>query len=242
MRTIKLAVLGLFAAGAALGLAAIPASAQTLRVSVDSFKNGGAMPNQYAFCVPAAQGHTQPGLNINPRISWSKGPAGTKSYAIILYDTDSPAAQREKMNQEGMTLTTDVPRRNFYHWVLINIPASVTSVAKGEDSNVRVVHGKPQTPAKVGLRGLNSYTQATASNPQMAGAYFGYDGPCPPWNDEQPHRYHFTVYALSVKELNIGGAFDATAAMAAIQGKVLAQGEALGLYSQNPAVIAKLPK
>jgi len=45
------------AANVAIGLVATPASARTLKVSVDSFKNGGAMPNKYAFCVPAAQGH-----------------------------------------------------------------------------------------------------------------------------------------------------------------------------------------
>ena len=37
-----------------------------------------------------------------------------------------------------------------------------------------------------------------ASDKDMAGDYHGYDGPCPPWNDEIPHRYVFTVYALDV--------------------------------------------
>jgi hypothetical protein len=36
-------------------LTATSIAAPTLRVSVDSFKNGGMMPNKYAFCVPAAQ-------------------------------------------------------------------------------------------------------------------------------------------------------------------------------------------
>jgi phosphatidylethanolamine-binding protein (PEBP) family uncharacterized protein len=105
------------------------------------------MDNKFAFCVPAAQGHTTGGPNLSPSISWSKGPRGTKSYTIILYDTGSPAEQREKMNKEGMTLTDDVPRRNFYHWVLADIPANVTSLKESADSNARVVHGKPATPA-----------------------------------------------------------------------------------------------
>lgn len=242
MNTVKRAAFGLLAAGAAAGLLASPSSAQTLSVKVDSIKNGSALADLYAFCAPAAQGHTKPGANINPSVSWSKGPAGTKSYAIILYDTKSPAEHRERMNQEGVTLGADVARRDFYHWVLIDIPAGVTSIAKGEDSNARVLHGKPQTPSKVGLRGLNSYTVVTASNPAMAGAYFGYDGPCPPWNDTVAHEYHFTVYALDVPELAIGGGFDAADAMAAMKGHVLAQGDALQLYSQNPAVTATLPK
>jgi Raf kinase inhibitor-like YbhB/YbcL family protein len=242
MDMIKVAMSGLLAAGLPVALAAHPAAAASLKVSVDSFKNGQMIPSKYAFCVPAAQGHTAGGPNISPRISWSKGPAGTKSYAIILHDTDSPAEQREKMNKEGETLTSAVPRRDFFHWVLVDIPPTVRSLAEGADSNARVLHGKPATPTKAGVRGLNDYTKATAANEAMKGQYFGYDGPCPPWNDENLHHYHFTVYALSVKTLDLGKEFDGPAAMAAIKGKVLAQGEVLGLYTQNPAKGAKIPK
>ena len=35
----------------------------------------------------------------------------------------------------------------------------------------------------------------------MFGDYYGYDGPCPPWNDELVHRYVFTLYALDVPRL-----------------------------------------
>jgi phosphatidylethanolamine-binding protein (PEBP) family uncharacterized protein len=63
-----------------------------------------------------------------------------------------------------------------------------------------------------------------------------------PWNDTNIHHYHFTVYALSVKSLGLSGAFDGAATLAAMKGKVLAQGELLGVYSMNPAVITKLPK
>ena len=238
MRMIKLAVLGLFAAGAAAGLPASPAAALTIQVSVDSFKDGGVIPNQYGFCVPAAQGHTAPGPDISPRISWSKGPAGTKSYAVIVTYTDSPTI-RDNMNKEGVTVAADMPRRTFFHMVLIDIPAGVTSISKGAESKARVPHGK-QDPAKVGVHGINDFgIRVFPNNEQMKGGYFGYDGPCPPWNDERPHHYHFTVYALSVPSLDIGGAFDGPTAMAAMQGKVLAQGEANGYYSQNPAYPAK---
>jgi Raf kinase inhibitor-like YbhB/YbcL family protein len=236
----KIATIGICAAGAAAVLAATSVAAPTLKVSVDSFKNGGMMPNKYAFCVPAAQGHTSDGPNVNPSISWSKGPRGTKSYAIILYDTDSPAEQREKMNKEGETLTAAVPRRNFFHWVLVDIPSNVTSIKEGADSNVRVLHGKPATPSTTGIKGPNDYTKATASNDAMKGQYYGYDGPCPPWNDENLHHYHFTVYALSVSSLNLPKDFDGPAAMEAMKGKILAQGEELGLFTQNPAKGAKV--
>jgi Raf kinase inhibitor-like YbhB/YbcL family protein len=238
MDMIKIAAVGILAAG--MALAAAPASAATLKVRVDSFKNGGTVPNKFAFCVPAAQGHTAGGPNLSPAISWSKGPKGTKSYAIVLYDTDSPAEQREKMNKEGMTLTADVPRKNFYHWVLVDIPANVTSIKEGADSNARVLHGKPATPSAAGLKGLNDYTKVTAANDAMKGQYYGYDGPCPPWNDDLVHHYHFTVYALSATSLNLPKDFDGPAAMDAMKGKILAQGEDLGLYTQNPAKGAKV--
>ncbi len=221
-------------------LAATPASARELRVSVDTFKNGEMIPNKYAFCIPAAQGHTAPGPNFNPSISWSPGPRGTKSYAIMLYDTDSPAEQREKMNKDSITMTSAVPRRTFYHWVLVDIPPRIRSLTEGADSDARVVHGKPAIPAAGGIRGLNDYTRVTADNDAMKGQYYGYDGPCPPWNDAVVHHYHFAVFALSVKSLDLPRDFDGGAALEVMKDKILAQGEVVGLYTQNPAVGAKV--
>lgn len=237
MGTARLTAIGLLAAG--MALAAAPVSAATLKVKVDSIKNGGTLANKYAFCVPAAQGHTTAGSNINPSISWSKGPRGTKSYAVILYDTNSPAEHREMMNKEGMTMTADIKRHDFYHWVLADIAPKVTSIKEGANSSARVLHGKPATPSAAGVKGLNDYTKVTAANDAMKGQYYGYDGPCPPWNDELVHHYHFTVYALSVSSLNLPKDFDGPAAQDAMKGKILAQGELLGLYTQNPAKGAK---
>jgi Raf kinase inhibitor-like YbhB/YbcL family protein len=240
MNTIKAAATGALAATMFAVLAATPASARELRVSVDTFKNGETIPNKYAFCIPAVQGHTAPGLNLSPSISWSQGPRGTKSYAVMLYDTDSPAEQREKMNKEGITMTTAVPRRTFYHWVLVNIPSDIRSLTEGADSDARVVHGKPATPAAAGIRGLNDYTRVTAGNDAMKGKYYGYDGPCPPWNDAVVHHYHFAVFALSVKSLDLPQEFDGDAALEVMKDKILTQGEVVGLYTQNPAVGAKV--
>jgi Raf kinase inhibitor-like YbhB/YbcL family protein len=236
------AVLGLCVVGAALMLGGTVANARALKVSVDSFKNGGMIPNKYAFCVAAAQGHTAAGPDISPSISWSKGPRGTVSYAIILSDTDSPAEHREMMNKDGVTMTAAIKRHDFYHWVLVDIPPNIRSLKEGADSNARVVHGKPATPAAAGVRGLNDYTKVTASNDAMKGKYYGYDGPCPPWNDEIVHHYHFTVYALGVKSLGLPTDFDGAAALYAMKNKILAQGEELGLYTQNPAKGATISK
>jgi len=242
MTKIKSAFLGLVASIiAAAFLVAAPAAAQALKVSVDSIHSGQKIPDEYAFCNPATEGHVKPGADRSPRISWTKGPAGTKSYAIIVFDPDVPSI-RTDMNQEGKTLPPTLPRVPFYHWVLVDIPPTVTSLAEGAESNGRISRGKPATPTKAGVRGVNDFTKAFAANEQMKGQYFGYDGPCPPWNDEIVHHYHFTVYALNVPTLKLSGPFTGPDAIAAMEGHVLAKGEVVGVYAQNPAVMAKLPK
>jgi Raf kinase inhibitor-like YbhB/YbcL family protein len=70
----------------------------------------------------------------------------------------------------------------------------------------------------------------------MAGNYFGYDGPCPPWNDERLHHYVFTLYALDAPRLALGAAFSGAEARQAMQGRILAQATLTGLYSLNPAL------
>lgn len=231
--------------GLALGtcvfaMAATPASARSISVHVDHFRKGGMIPPKYTFCVATPKGHMGAGPDINPRISWSAGPPGTKSYAILLSDTDSPAEYRDKMNKEGVTLSASVKRRTFYHWVLVDIPPSIRSIAEGAASRSRVPHGKPATSSPVGVPGINDYTGVFAKNDAMKGKYFGYDGPCPPWNDEIVHHYHFTVYALSVAKLSLGGTFNGRDALKAMQGKILARGQELGLYTTNPEKGAKI--
>jgi Raf kinase inhibitor-like YbhB/YbcL family protein len=214
-----------------------PASAQELKLSVASFRDGDMIPNKYAFCVPTAQGHTKAGPNISPSISWSEGPAGTKSYAVILYDADWPKEQREKMNKEGEMLTSAVPRQTIYHWVLVDIPAGIRSIPEGAEAEGRVPDGIP--PTRIGVRGISDFTRIFAANEQLKGADYGYKGPCPPWNDDNIHHMHFKVYALNVPTLKLGARFDGAAAMDAMRGKILAQGELLGVYTQNPAKGAK---
>ena len=100
----------------------------------------------------------------------------------------------------------------------------------------------PAVNRRLGVRGLNSFTEFMANNEQMKGQYHGYDGPCPSWNDELVHRYIFTVYALSVPTLNLSGDFDGEAVMAAIKDKVLAEGKLETKYTINPATGAEVPK
>ncbi len=229
--------------GGALGMLTLTAAADAASLTVKStgFGNGRAIPAVYAFCVPADQGHVTRGADKNPQLSWSKGPKGTQSYVIIVTDPDVPKI-RTDMNQEGKTLPVSLARTDFYHWVLIDIPAGITEIPEAADSDAPVAHGKPPGPAKIGVRGVSSYTKAFAGNDQMKGDYGGYDGPCPPWNDLRVHHYHFAVYALNVPSLQLTGSFDADAVKAAMKGHVLAHGETIGTYSLNPPIAAKLKK
>src|SRR3989442_31832 len=71
--------------------AALAADAKRLSVSSAAFKSRAAIPGEFAFCVPAQQGHVGLGPNKSPALKWSKGPAGTQSYAIVASDPDVPS-------------------------------------------------------------------------------------------------------------------------------------------------------
>lgn len=71
----------------------------------------------------------------------------------------------------------------------------------------------------------------------MEGAYGGYDGPRPPWNDERIHHYHFRVYALDVPTLGLRGEFGGAEAMDTLEGHVLDWSEVVGTYTLNPDLI-----
>jgi len=237
MSAMKLGVLGLLL-GAALTVPAMAAS-QKLTVTVDGISKGKAIAADYAFCVPADQGHVTMGPNKSPKIGWSAGPPKTQSYAIILVDPDVPSVATD-VNKEGKTILSKLKRVKFYHWVLVDIPANVTSLDTGADSSGVTAGGKPPGPGKAGVRGLNNYTDWFASDDKMKGNYAGYDGPCPPWNDTRRHHYHFAVYALDVPSLGLSGTFRAPDALKAMKRHILAKGEVVGVYALNPAVAAKL--
>jgi hypothetical protein len=138
-------------------------------------------------------------------------------------------------------LTSSTKRKVYFHMALVDVPADVSELAEGAESDARVIHGK-QAAAKTGVHAANSFTQAFATNEAMKGTYYGYDGPCPPWNDDVVHHYHFAVYALNVPSLDLHGDFSGEAAIGAMRGKVLAQGERVATYSTNPAIVAKMKK
>ena len=120
---------------------------------------------------------------------------------------------------------------------MVDIPPTVHEIAAGASADGIVPRGKPSPAGPPGSRqGLNDYTSWFAGDPDMGGQYFGYDGPCPPWNDSLMHRYVFTVYALDVPQLHIEGPITGPAVRAAMEGHVLAQASLTGTYTLNPAL------
>jgi len=207
-----------------------------MKLTSSSFSDGGVIPAEYAFCAPDAKAHATLSKNQNPQLAWLDVPMGTKSFAIVCHDPDVPS-KGDDVNQEGRFVPMSLPRVDFFHWVLADLPAAVVGVNVGEFSSAVVPRGKPGPAAAHGARqGVNDYTGWFASDKDMSGDYYGYDGPCPPWNDEIPHRYVFSVFALDVERLALEGRFDGREVRKAMQKHVLAQASITGRYTLNPAV------
>ena len=67
----------------------------------------------------------------------------------------------------------------------------------------------------------------------MKGDYYGYDGPCPPWNDTILHHYVFTLYALDIERCPLPDKFKGADVLAAIKGHILDSARLTGVYSLN---------
>lgn len=205
---------------------------QELSVEVEGWANGEPIPSKFAFGQIPEQGRFALGGNISPTIRWSGAPESTQSFALLCHDPDVPSVG-DDVNQEGKTVPSDLPRVDFYHWVLVNIPANTTQIAEGAASDQVTPRGKSAGQKPYGVAGLNTYTAWFEGDPDMGGNYADYDGPCPPWNDSILHRYFFTVYALDTEKLDLSGDFGGAEVLAAIEGHVLAKGSYMGTYTMN---------
>ncbi len=209
-----------------------------MKLTSASLAEGAPIPGDFAFCIPATEGHVCLGRNLNPHLAWEGAPDGTRSFVLICHDPDVPS-RGDDVNQEGRSVPADLPRVDFFHWVLVDLPATTTAIAAGSFSAEVTPTGKPGPDAPMGTRqGINDYTAWFAGDEAMRGDYHGYDGPCPPWNDERLHHYVFTLYALDVARCPVEGQFDGKDVRKAIEGHVLAQATLTGTYSLNPAVRA----
>lgn len=132
--------------------------------------------------IPAL--YTCDGNDISPQLRWSGTPAKTQSLALICEDPDAPAG-------------------TWYHWVVYNIPNSVTELAQNAS-----------LPAEAKL-GKNSWGRVQ------------YNGPCPPASSI--HRYNFTLYALDIA-LPLSSGESAEAVLSAMQGHVLGKAIIMGVF------------
>jgi Raf kinase inhibitor-like YbhB/YbcL family protein len=205
-----------------------------MKLTSTSFSDGGRIPGEFAFAVIDPAHHVKLSTNRNPQLAWSDVPMGTKSFAVICHDRDVPS-KGDDVNQEGREVPSALPRVDFFHWTLIDVPPAMTSINAGSYSHAVTPRGKSGPAAAHGTRqAINDYTSWFAGDHDMEGDYYGYDGPCPPWNDSIIHHYVFTVFALDLARLPLEGRFGGAAVRRVIEGHVLASAAMTGTYTLNP--------
>ncbi|MCL2331466.1 MAG: YbhB/YbcL family Raf kinase inhibitor-like protein [Proteobacteria bacterium] len=130
------------------------------------------------------------GKNVSPDLIWTHVPHAAKSLALVVHDADAT-------HEHG-----------FYHWIVIDIPTTVTGIAKGK----RFVSPARELPTDFGE------TQ--------------YGGPCPPLR-KGVHHYDFTVYALDVEKLRIDPKWSPHDVVTAIRSHMIGRATITGLYDRN---------
>ncbi len=134
------------------------ASAADFRLTSTSIAEGAQLSPDAVFAGFGCEGG-----NRSPDLAWTGAPEGTKSFAVTAYDPDAPTGS------------------GWWHWNVVNIPASVTGLDAGAGS------GGTMPAGAVALK--NDYGIA------------GFGGACPP--PGEVHRYIFTVHALSAEKLDL---------------------------------------
>lgn len=133
------------------------ALAESFTLTSSDIKSGQYMAKAHEYT-----GFGCTGDNLSPQLSWHGAPEGTRAYAVFAYDPDAPTGS------------------GWWHWQVVNLPASTTSLPTGAGSNAK----------------NNLPVGATQIENDYGEPAFG--GACPPVGDGA-HRYRFTVFALSKK-------------------------------------------
>ena len=208
-----------------------------MELTTSSFQDGGTIPARHGFAEADPEIHVKLAGNVNPHLSWSAVPEGTRSFALICHDYDVPSVG-DDVNQEDREIPADLPRVDFFHWVVADLPADLRSIEEGVFADGVVVGGQDVADGPHGSRqGLNDFTNWFSGDPDMEGNYHGYDGPAPPWNDSIVHHYVFTVYALDVESVSVAERYTGHDLRQAIAGHVLAEARIDGIYTQNPRLL-----
>ena len=151
--------------------------AMGIQLTSSAFKEGEPIPSKY----------TCDGQDISPPLKWSNLPEGTKSLALISDDPDAPMG-------------------TWIHWVIYNIPPTVTELEQGVPTSKELPNRAKQ--------GINDFRK------------IGYGGPCPP---SGTHRYFFKLYALD-SELNLAPGATKNNLLNAMEGHILGMGQLMGIY------------
>jgi Raf kinase inhibitor-like YbhB/YbcL family protein len=206
-----------------------------MKIWSNSFLDGGPIPARYAFGKIDPKTQVTLSDNLNPQLVWDEVPPGTQSFVLLCHDYDVPS-KGDTVNQAGKQVPADLPRVDFFHWVVVELPANLRDIEEGSFSSGVTPRGKgPSTP--LGARqGINDYTGWFSADHDMSGDYFGYDGPCPPWNDSLVHHYVFTLYALDTPTVALEGVFNGADVRRVIEKHVLSQAAITGTYTLNPAL------
>jgi Raf kinase inhibitor-like YbhB/YbcL family protein len=205
-----------------------------MQLTSTSFSDNMPIPGEFAFAVIDPTSHVALSSNRNPHLAWSDVPAGTQSFVLICHDPYVPS-RGDDVNQEDREVPATLPRVDFFHWLLLDIPAATREIVAASHSDGVTPRGKAGPAAPGGMtHGINDYTNWFAGDEQMNGNYYGYDGPCPPWNDALMHHYVFTLYALDIPGLPKDLPLNGQKMRLAIANHVLAEASLTGSYTLNP--------
>ena len=170
------------------GAAPAPAA---LTLTIPGYPDGGHIPVKFSQAAPGVA----VGEGTSPAIQWANAPAGTQSFVLHMHDLD---VTRNKTSDDQV------------HWVVWNIPASVSGFPEGVPKGSQLPDG--------------SY-QISATGPMYRGPGAPATGPF--------HHYVIEFYALDSK-LEVKPSADAFATRAevikAIQGHILAKAVYSGLF------------
>src|SRR5690606_41638125 len=137
-----------------------------MKLTSESFVDQGAIPERNAFGKIDGQNHVALAGNANPQLSWSDAPAATQSYVVICHDPDVPS-KPDDVNQEDREIPGTLPRVDFYHWALIDIPAGVSQIAEAAYSDGITPRGRSEE-RRVGEDGTGGWWRSHADKQGVA--------------------------------------------------------------------------
>lgn len=145
--------------------------------------------------------------------------------------------RRRRPAQEDRSVPAALPRVDFFHWVLFDLPASLREIKQGEFSGEVTPRGKAGPAAAHGARQeINDYGLVRRRQ-RHAWRLLRLRWPVPAV--ERRNRAPlpiFTLFALDVTALPIDGKASGSQLRAALAGHILDQASLTGLYTLNPAV------